>query len=36
MDMDMNILHVYICLSVSSTSTYFNDVMYVYVTLPVM
>ena len=36
MDMDMHMLHVYICLSVSSTSTYFNDVMYVYVTLPVM
>ena len=35
-DVDMYILHVYMCLSVSSTSTYFNDVMYVYVTLPVM
>ena len=36
MDMDMYILHVYICLSVSWTSICLNDVMYVYVTLPVM
>ena len=43
MDMDMYILHVYMCLSVSSISICFYDVMhvcmymlYVYVTLSVM